>query len=66
MRCLACDKALSDFEATRQYTEEGRRTGRYVDLCNTCLQPIRKEIHFTENFRLLENDDVDRDGDTEV
>ena len=32
MRCLACDVALNEFEATRKYPG----TKNYVDLCNTC------------------------------
>jgi hypothetical protein len=32
MRCLACDCALTDFEATRK-TE----SGFYIDLCNKCF-----------------------------
>lgn len=33
MKCLACDKILSDYEATRKYESNGE----FVDLCNECL-----------------------------
>ena len=33
MRCLACDTALRDFEATRKSLV----TNEYVDLCDTCF-----------------------------
>jgi hypothetical protein len=32
MRCIACDRALSDYESTRKSSV----TGEYVDLCNRC------------------------------
>lgn len=31
MRCIACNKALGDFESTRKDSE-----GQFVDLCNYC------------------------------
>lgn len=36
MRCLSCDKNLSDFESTRKYAE----SGQFVDLCNSCFKTI--------------------------
>ena len=32
MRCIACDRALTDYESTRKSSV----TGEYVDLCNRC------------------------------
>lgn len=40
MRCLACNKELSDFEATRKSTE----TGEYIDLCNVCFSTIKDVV----------------------
>jgi len=37
VRCLACDKILTDFEATRKSKE----SGHFVDLCNHCYAPIK-------------------------
>jgi len=36
MRCIACNKVLSDFEATRKHEV----TKEYLDLCNLCLRVI--------------------------
>ena len=44
MRCIACDKQLSDFESTRK----SATTGEYVDLCNTCFQSIQRELNADE------------------
>ena len=33
MRCMACDVPLTDYEATRRYTE----SREFVDLCNKCF-----------------------------
>jgi len=33
MRCLACNKALTDYEATRRFSE----SKEFVDLCNHCF-----------------------------
>lgn len=33
MRCLACNKILSDYEATRKFSQ----SKEYVDLCNHCF-----------------------------
>lgn len=40
MRCLSCDKALSDREAVRKapITEE------YMDLCDGCLLEIAEDL----------------------
>jgi hypothetical protein len=40
MRCLACNKVLSDFEATRK----SATTGQYVDLCNHCFHDVEYDI----------------------
>jgi hypothetical protein len=40
MRCLACNKILNDFEATRK----SAITGEYIDLCNHCFQPVEYDV----------------------
>lgn len=60
MRCLACNKALSDFEATRKSTQ----TGEYIDLCNTCYRTIKDVIlpEEREDLRdVIEDDDEDNE-----
>ncbi len=49
MRCLACNKNLSDFESTRKYAN----SGLYVDLCNNCFGTITKEVPVIERRDLL-------------
>ena len=47
MHCLACNCLLSDLETTRKDV-----FGEYVELCNSCLYPIRKDITLANNFDL--------------
>lgn len=56
MRCLACNKALNEFEATRKSKE----TGEFVDLCNDCYTYVREDMQVVENFDLMDlQDSVD-------
>lgn len=59
MRCLACNKELSDFEATRKSTE----TGEYIDLCNTCFGTIKNVVLPEEREDLREVIDDDDEGE---
>ena len=34
MRCLSCNKELTDFEATRRYAE----SEEFIDMCNDCFK----------------------------
>ena len=45
--CLACNCMLNDQESTRKDIH-----GDYVELCNECLYPIRKDIALSNNFDL--------------
>lgn len=33
MRCMGCNKELTDFEATRRYAD----SDEFIDLCNDCF-----------------------------
>ena len=66
MRCLACNKVLNDFEATRK----SATTGEYVDLCNHCFHDVeydiesvvREDLRDEESFdEPLELDDLEGD-----
>jgi hypothetical protein len=65
MRCLACNKALNDFEATRK----SATTGEYVDLCNHCFHDVEQDLEtiVREDLRdecdddVLELDDFEND-----
>ena len=56
MRCVACNKNLTDFESTRKYTD-----GDYVDLCNTCW----KNSQMYSEMTVIERDDLDESSDWE-
>lgn len=43
-RCVACNKNLSDVEATRK----SATTGEYIDMCNHCFSTIADEIPHIE------------------
>lgn len=36
MKCMCCDKILSDFEATLRH----KKTGEFVDTCTKCLKGL--------------------------
>ena len=40
MRCLSCNAALTDFEATRK----SAITNQFIDLCNHCFASVSDDI----------------------
>ena len=57
MRCIACNKNLSDFESTRKSTI----TGEYIDLCNGCYSGVGIVSEDREDLRdveVTEDDDL--------
>ena len=59
MRCIACNRALSEFESTRKSSV----TGKYLDLCNNCYSEIAKDIHADERDDLRYEADNVEDSD---
>jgi len=59
MRCVACNKILSDYEATRKHAI----TGEYLDLCNECFSSISEVAMLPTHDRkdLLTEIDVDQE-----
>lgn len=55
MRCLACNVALSDFEATRKSAV----SGSFLDLCNGCCS------HTTEDIDTIDRIDLKSESDFE-
>ena len=53
MRCLSCNAALSDYEATRKsaVTEE------YTDLCNHCFATVSDDLLTIDREDLLTDED---------
>lgn len=44
MRCLSCNKGLTDLEASKKY----KGTKKYIDLCTSCFYEVRQE--FVHNY----------------
>jgi len=59
MRCLSCNKILSDFEATRK----SANTGEYLDLCNSCFSDIQYDVDAIVREDLREDEQVSEDDD---
>jgi hypothetical protein len=53
MRCVCCDKALNDFEATRKSIT----TGEYLDMCSKCYGTIDKQVLTYERYDLKDDDE---------
>lgn len=57
MRCLSCNKILSDFESTRK----SALTGEYLDMCNHCFSEIAYDVDTIVREDLREDESVDED-----
>jgi hypothetical protein len=57
MRCLSCNKNLSDFESTRKSAS----TGEYLDLCNTCFSEIQYDVDTIVRDDLKDNESLEED-----
>lgn len=52
MRCYCCNKALSDYEATRKSVT----TGNFLDMCNKCYGTISSDVLAMERPDLRHED----------
>jgi hypothetical protein len=59
MHCVACNKLLTDFEATRR----NAITKDFVDLCKVCFEDVKGLFPVLERKDLLTQSDLDLDGD---
>ena len=57
MRCYCCNKALSDYEATRKSVS----TGQFLDMCNKCYGSIAGDVLAIERTDLRHEDDEELD-----
>lgn len=57
MRCLACNKALNDFEATRK----SATSGEFVDLCNHCFHNVEQDLETLVREDLRDEESYDED-----
>jgi hypothetical protein len=53
VRCLSCNRNLTDFEATRRYTT----TEEFLDLCNRCFASVSEDLHTIERSDLAHDED---------
>lgn len=59
MRCLGCNKELTDFEATRRYAD----SEEFIDMCNDCFKYT--DIKAVERHDLMSvSDIIDFDEDS--
>ncbi len=69
MHCLACDKLLSDREASRKYEhceEISNPEEQFIGLCNHCLKDT--DITFSENTNATDEEACGEEetGETEM
>jgi hypothetical protein len=57
VRCLACNKALNDFEATRK----SATSGEFVDLCNHCFHNVEQDLETLVREDLRDEESYDED-----
>lgn len=57
MKCLCCDKLLTDYESTRKHAV----TGIFIDLCQQCFKSVQADAHLPTKDRkdLISEDDID-------
>ena len=55
MRCLSCNAALTDFEATRKTL----KTEEFLDLCNNCYYTISDDVLTIDRVDLDDGEEVD-------
>ena len=59
MKCIACNKSLSDFEATRRHGI----TNEFLDLCNACLKSVQEVTYLTTSNNLTEDSGIEEEVD---
>lgn len=62
MKCICCNKNLSDFEATRRHG----LTNEFLDMCNACLKSVQEVAYLTTNTLTDESgieEEVDSQGE---
>lgn len=63
MRCVCCNKPLTDFETSRKSIT----SGEYLDMCSDCYRHIKDDVDVIENNDMLHIQDVvDIENDIDV
>ena len=55
MHCRACDKLLTEYQATLKNAV----TGQYMDLCKVCLEDIKPFVRLIDRKDLITEADLD-------
>ena len=55
MHCTACDKLLTDYEATRK----DAHTFKFIDLCKTCFEDVKPFVSVIDRKDLITEQDLD-------
>ena len=55
MRCEACNKLLTDYEATRK----DAHTFKFIDLCKVCFEDIKPFVAVIDRKDLITEQDLD-------
>lgn len=53
-RCLACNKNLNDYEATRKDLH-----GKFLDMCNKCYTPIQNDVPTVDRPDLNPSEEIE-------
>jgi len=62
MHCTACDKLLTDYEATRK----DAHTFKFIDLCKTCFEDIKPFVSVIDRKDLITEQDLDTIDDDDL
>lgn len=55
MHCTACDRLLTDYEATRK----DAHTFKFIDLCKVCFEDIKPFVAVIDRKDLITEQDLD-------
>ena len=61
MKCICCNKSLSDFEATRRHGI----TKEFLDLCGSCLKSVQDIAYLTTSNTLTEDSGIEEEVDSQ-
>lgn len=53
-RCIACNKNLNDYEATRKDLH-----GQFLDMCNKCYTPIQNDVPCVDRPDLNPSEEIE-------
>lgn len=59
MHCRACDKLLTEYQATLKNAV----TGQYMDLCKVCLEDLKPFVKLIDRKDLITEADLDDEVD---